>query len=124
MSYDENDAAYDRFIDELHKDFREQTLDDAELYDRVVDDFKASRLLAFYVQEPAVAQAAQGALRDASDLLVDHPRAALVFAITAAEVCLRSALRLTTQSSGPGARVAPAPAAESPSVRSYAATMI
>jgi hypothetical protein len=47
MSYDENDAAYDRFIDELHKDFREQTLDDAELYDRVVDDFKASRLLAF-----------------------------------------------------------------------------
>ena len=38
MSYDENDAAYDRFIDELHKDFREQALDDAELYDKIVDD--------------------------------------------------------------------------------------
>jgi hypothetical protein len=92
MSYDENDAAYDRFIDELHKDFREQALDDAELYDKIVDDFKTSRLRAFYVQEPLVAEAAQGALREASDLLMAHPRAALVFAIMAAEVCLRGAL--------------------------------
>lgn len=92
MSYDEHDAAYDRFIDELRKDFREQALDDAELYDKIVDDFKASRLRAFYLQEPVVAQAAQDALREASDLLVAHPRAALVFAITAAEVCLRGAL--------------------------------
>ena len=87
MSYDENDAAYDRFIDELHKDFREQALDDAELYDKIVDDFKTSRLRAVYVQDPAVAEPAQGALREASDLQMAHPRAALVFAIMAAEVC-------------------------------------
>ncbi len=92
MSYDEQDAAYDRFIDELHKDFREQALDDAELYEKVVDDFKASRLRAYYVQEPVLAQPAQEALREASDLVVAHPRAALVFAIMAAEVCLRGAL--------------------------------
>lgn len=92
MSYDEQDAAYDRFIDELHRDFRDRALDDAELYDKVVDDFKASRLRAYYVQKPVLAQPAQEALREASDLLVDHPRAALVFAIMAAEVCLRGAL--------------------------------
>ena len=92
MSYDEQDAAYDHFIDELHKDFRERALDDAELYDKVVDDFKASRLRAYYVQEPVVAQPAQEALREASDLLFAHPRAALVFAIMAAEVCVRGAL--------------------------------
>ncbi len=95
MSYDEQDAEYDRFIDfidELHKDFREQALDDAELYDKVVDDFKASRLRAYYAQQPVLAQQAQEALREASDLLAAHPRAALVFAIMAAEVCLRGAL--------------------------------
>src|SRR5438876_6065501 len=93
MSYDEQDAAYDRFIDELHKDFREQALDDAELYEKVVDDFKTSRLRAFYVQEPALAQASQGALSEARELLASaYPRAALVLAITAAEVCLRGAL--------------------------------
>lgn len=92
MSYDENDAAYDRFIDDLHKDFREQALDDAELYDKIVDDFKTSRLRAFYVQDPFVAKPAQGALHEARALLTAHPRAALVFAITAAEVCLRRAL--------------------------------
>ena len=92
MSYDEQDAAYDHFIDELHKDFLEQALGDAELYDKVVHDFKASRLRAYYVQQPMIAQSAQEALREASDLLFAHPRAALVFAIMAAEVCLRGAL--------------------------------
>jgi hypothetical protein len=92
MSYDENDAAYDRFIDEVRNDFREEAFNDAEIYETVVDDFKASRLSAFYAQTPAVAAPAQGALQEATALLEAHPRAALVFAIMAAEVCLRRAL--------------------------------
>lgn len=92
MSYDEQDAAYDRFVDELYKEFRGSALDDVELYDRIVDDFKASRLRAFYVEHPLVARPAQEALTESATLLTDHPRAALVFAVTAAEVCLREAL--------------------------------
>jgi len=92
MSYDGNDAAYHRFTNELDKQFREQALDDAELYDKIVDDFKTSRVRAFYVLEPLVAEAAQGTLREATDLLIAHPRAALLLAIIAAEACLRGAL--------------------------------
>lgn len=92
MSYDEFDAARDQFFDDLYKEFRESALDDAELYDKVVDDFKASRLRAFYAENPLIAQPAEGALAEACALLQGHPRSALVFAVTAAEVCMRRAL--------------------------------
>lgn len=92
MSYDEQDAAYDRFIDELYKEFRDSALDDAELYDKIVDDFKASRLRGFYADHPFVAQTSGNALEESISLATDHPRAALVLAVTAAEVCLREAL--------------------------------
>jgi hypothetical protein len=86
------DAAYDRFVDELYKEFRDSALDDVELYDKIVDDFKASRLRAFYAEHPLVAQPSQEALAESVLLLSDHHRAALVLAVTAAEVCLREAL--------------------------------
>jgi hypothetical protein len=92
VSYDEFDAAQDQFFDDLYKEFRASALDDAQLYDKIVDDFKASRLRAFYAENPLLAQPAEGALVEARALLQSHPRAALVFAVTSAEVCMRRVL--------------------------------
>jgi hypothetical protein len=92
VSYDESDAARDQFFDDLYKEFRESALDDAELYDKIVDDFKASRLRAFYAGNPLVAQPAEDALVEACALLPCHPKAALVFAVTSAELCMRRVL--------------------------------
>lgn len=92
MSYDELDAERDQFFDDLYKEFRASALDDAELYDKIVDDFKASRLRAFYADNPLAAEAADGALAEARALLQDHPKAALVFAVTSAELCMRRVL--------------------------------
>jgi len=92
VSYDEFDAARDQFFDDLYKEFRASALEDAELYDRIVDDFKASRLRAFYAENTLVAEPAAGALAEARALLRDHPKAALVFAVTSAELCMRRVL--------------------------------
>jgi hypothetical protein len=92
VSYDELDAERDKFFDDLYKEFRASALDDAELYDKIADDFKASRLRAFYADNPLVAEAADGALAEARPLLQDHPKAALVFAVTSAELCMRRVL--------------------------------
>ena len=92
MSYDPSDAAYDEFIDELYKEFRKSALEDDELYSRVVEDFRESRLRNYYTDHPLVAQAAQDALVEAQGLRGNHPRAALILAVIAGEVCLRDAL--------------------------------
>ncbi len=90
--YDEHDAAYDDFIDGLYREFRASALDDVELYDKVVDAFRASRLWEVYLASPEIAQPALGALAEAKQLLGPHPRAALLLAVTATEVCLRTLL--------------------------------
>jgi len=92
MSYDPSDAAYDQFVDELYKEFRDSALEDDQLYNQVVDDFKESRLRDYYSDHPLVAEAAQDALAEAQALRDNHPRAAVVLAVIAAEVCLRDAL--------------------------------
>lgn len=92
MSYDPSDAAYDQFVDELYKEFRDSALEDEQLYNRVVEDFRESRLRDYYMDHPLVVKAAQDALAEAQALHGDHPRAALVLAVIAAEVCLRDAL--------------------------------
>ena len=57
MSYDESDAQWDRFIDEIHQDFRDSALEDPEIYDRVVADFRKARLRDYYLERPFVAAA-------------------------------------------------------------------
>jgi len=92
MSYDPSDAAYDEFIDQLYKEFRDSALEDSEIYDRIVDDFKESRLRDFYLEHPLVIEGAKEALTEARSLLITHPRCSLVLAVTSSEVCLREAL--------------------------------
>lgn len=92
MSYDPNDAAYDEFIDQLYKEFRDSALDDDQLYERVVDAFKDARLLDYYLEHPDVLVPAQETLAEARGLVGSSPRAALILAVVAAEVCLRDAM--------------------------------
>ena len=92
MSYDPSDAAYDEFIDQLYKEFRESAIEDDELYDRIVDDFRESRLIDYYSENPLLTKSAREALAEAKTLQDNHPRSALVLAVTAAEIILRDAL--------------------------------
>jgi len=92
MSYDPSDAEWDRFIDEIQKEFRDSALNDPEIYDRVVDDFREARLRDYYVEHPLIAESAEGALGEATELVGTYPRPALILAVVAAETCLRDAL--------------------------------
>jgi hypothetical protein len=60
MSYDPSDAAYDRFVDELYKEFRDSALDDTELYDCVVDAFREARLRDYYLGSTSTHSSTQG----------------------------------------------------------------
>lgn len=88
MSYEPSDAAYDEFIDQLYKEFRDSTPNDDQLYERVVDAFTDSRLLDYYLEHPDVLAPVQETLAEAHGLVRSSPRAALIFAVVAAEVCL------------------------------------
>jgi hypothetical protein len=94
MSYDESDAEYDHYMEEL----AEYQQDEArakfydELYNDAISHFATSRLQAFYLAHPMVIQAPLDALNEARSLALNHPSAALVFAIAATEVCFKAAL--------------------------------
>src|SRR5262245_24040593 len=90
----EEDIARDNFISDLYSDFADDLLvgKDAELFYGVVDRFAAERLQSFYLDNPEVAKAALWALGEARALLGTHPSAGLVFAVTAIEVGLKTAL--------------------------------
>jgi len=92
MSYELSDAAYDEFIDQLYKEVRDSVLDDNQLYDRLVNAFKGARLLDYYLDHPNVLVPAQETLAEARSLVGAFPRAALIFAVVAVEVCLRDAM--------------------------------
>ena len=90
---DELDYAYDEMIDSLYSDFAADVLAAHDgLYGDVVEQFAQERLQSYYVQNPDVALPACWALEQARALLPDHPEASLVFAVTAAEVGLKSGL--------------------------------
>lgn len=92
MSYDPNDAMYDAAMDSLYADFEEKALAGSEIYDRIVDDFRETRLRDFYLNHPKVTDPAEGALAEAQGLLKTNTRCSLVLAATASEVCLNQAL--------------------------------
>ena len=90
---DESDDQYNAMIDSLHSDFAADVLAGRDgLYGEIVDQFAQERLQSYYVQNPSVVLPACWALEQARVLLRDHPEASLVFAVTAAEVGLKSGL--------------------------------
>jgi hypothetical protein len=92
MSYDYWDAMQDAAYDSMYEEFRKTAIDDEKIYSQVVDHFADYRLKEFYLDHPNVIENAKGALEEARQLLPISVRCSLVFAATAAEVCLRDAL--------------------------------
>ena len=89
----EAEDQYNEMIDSLYSDFAADVLAGRDdLYGEIVDQFARERLQSYYVQNPSVALPARWALGQARVLLDDHPEASLVFAVTAAEVGLKSGL--------------------------------
>src|SRR5260370_38191101 len=87
------EAAQEAFIDELYEDFANDRLSErGDLYTDVIEQFTTERLQSFYIDNPAVAMPALEALTEARALVNAHPSAALVFAVTAADVGLKTTL--------------------------------
>jgi hypothetical protein len=91
MSYDENDAAYDAYMDQLLQEFRES--EGQQIADDAIAGFQDDRLQSYFVANPTLVEPAVRQLRVARLLSSqDHPSAALVFAASAVEVGLKQAL--------------------------------
>lgn len=90
---DEWDAARDEFIDSLYGDFANEVLEGrSDLHGMVIAQFVSERLRSYYLQTPQILGRAHWALLQARQLLASYPEASLVFAVTAAEVGLKSGL--------------------------------
>jgi hypothetical protein len=85
MSYDANDEAYDRMVDELS----------AQLYpehrDQAISDFTMDCFQRFYLRNPQIADFPAKLLAEARSLLelTGHPSPVVVFGAAAAEVGLK-----------------------------------
>ena len=93
MNTDE-DYAHDEYLDMLYHEFGPQWAEDHGLsvYDDVVKEFTAERLRSYYVGNPDVARPARHAVAYAQSLMPSHPKAALVFAVTATELAVKTVL--------------------------------
>ena len=98
MSVDESDAAHDEYMNNLYNLFGpDWALEHhEELYkqhsEEAIREFTAERLKSYYIAHPSLATPALDALRYAGSLLAPHPKAALVFAVTANELAVKSVL--------------------------------
>jgi len=87
------DQGYDEWLDSLYRDFAKEVLaGNYDLYDEVISRFTSDRLQSYYVANPKIAERALWALDKAKGFLRSDADAALVFAVTAAEVGLKSCL--------------------------------
>jgi hypothetical protein len=90
---DYEDYARDEWISSLYSDFAKDVLAGRDdLYGEVINHFASERLQSYYAANPRVAERALWALDQARSLLLTHPAACLVLAVTAAEVGLKSGL--------------------------------
>jgi hypothetical protein len=91
MSYDEHDAAYDAYMDELLKEVRET--EGQQIADDAISGFQDERLQSYFVAHPTLVEPAVRQHKVARLLSSQgHPSAALVFAASAVEVGLKQAL--------------------------------
>ena len=79
-------------MDSLYEDFAKTALEDETIYNAVLENFTASRLKEFYLDNPGVARPAYNAFAEARGLVKKHPRCAIILAVTAMEVCFRDAI--------------------------------
>ena len=80
MSYDENDAAYDQWMDDLYKEHRAEA----------ISEFTAERLQSYYLANPTLAEAPRRALSDAVQLFqTGFINAGFVFPMSPPKLALR-----------------------------------
>ncbi|PLC40001.1 hypothetical protein C0Q88_25230 [Ralstonia pickettii] len=81
MSYDEQDAAYDQWMDDLYREHRTEA----------ITEFTTGRLQSYYLANPTLAEAPRRVLSDAIRLVQDgFFDAALVFGQIATETSLKA----------------------------------
>ncbi|MBI2999828.1 MAG: hypothetical protein HYY46_15475 [Deltaproteobacteria bacterium] len=87
MSYTPEDAAQDRFFDELEKELYPQHKEQA------IEEFTNERFQSVYTKNPEIAKNAALFYREAKSLLDHgHPSASFVFAVSAIEQLLKATL--------------------------------
>ncbi|MHA6883087.1 hypothetical protein [Ralstonia pseudosolanacearum] len=81
ISYDEQDAAYDQWMDDLYREHRTEA----------ISEFTTGRLQSYYLANPTLAKAPRRVLSDAIRLVQDgFFDAALVFGQIATETSLKA----------------------------------
>src|ERR1039458_3061309 len=98
MSDNFEDAEREDFYSRMYGQFGPQWAEehDEELYrqhyEDAVKEFTAERLQSYYITHPTLAEPANGILRDAQSLTQSNRRAALVFAVIAIELAIKTVL--------------------------------
>jgi hypothetical protein len=90
----EQEAAEEAYRDQLYEELGPVWAENNGFVppEDAIRDFTAERLQSYYVANPNLAKPAYESLRYAEALLPSYPRAALVFAVTAAEVAIKTVL--------------------------------
>src|SRR5437016_11002375 len=86
----EEEAALQNLYNEFGPEWAAEHRD--ELFQQAVREFTADRLKSYYVAQPRLALPALDSLKESQSLLASHPKAALVFAMTAIEVTIKTVL--------------------------------
>jgi hypothetical protein len=83
---------YEREVGEYYlREFGHEVLY-PEHYEEAIKEFTVERLQSYYVVHPQLASPAHGSLLYARSLMPSYPRAALLFAVTAIELAVKSVL--------------------------------
>lgn len=82
MSYDENDAAWDAYLEALYEEHRGEA----------VDEFTAERLQSYYHENPSLAEPAFELLDEGTRLVGVSARAACVLAVASSELTIKTAV--------------------------------
>jgi hypothetical protein len=83
-------AYQEQLLEELGPEWAEEN--GFALYEDAIKEFTAERLQSYYVANPNVAGPAYRSLVYAQSLMPSHPKAALVFAVTATELAIKTVL--------------------------------
>src|ERR1035441_4218906 len=84
------EAYQEQLLEELGPGWAEEN--GFALYEDAIKEFTAERLQSYYVANPNLAEPAYESLVYAQSLIPSHPKAALVFAVTATELAIKTVL--------------------------------
>jgi len=94
MSMSESEYAEQEYLEKLYEEFGPQWAEEHGLAppEDAIEEFTAERLQSYYIAHPNLAGPACDSLVYARSLMPSHPKAALVFAVTATELAIKTVL--------------------------------